>query len=493
MADNSDYINKLTEVLAARARWLEKSEMVKLKDEFRIFHTAFVALYQLCLKKGLINEDPYKNEVKIGELQIPETGPFTEADYKDQFSLRLSNYDSQLDFLVNFYQFSLEALTVDSIKRILGLVKFVDWTRLTNNSDVPNNKAMNEILSLAKAGADPLSASIINESLSKLNKTTWNILSYLKLVSDYNRESYKLDLRVSVLSSLSGGEASVIPAIRKNFAINMKGRPFYPDLVEEVIREDSDAGKPLRENVLKRMATPDAKPKAVVPQVVFKQILIDGLNAIGSSHATITEMGVKLDENVALLENRRINFWEKVRRVIRQMLNKDPEPAIFDVEYLDPIKGVPVKERVDFAHFRSEMDRKIRTLAALASRSGAAFNKMQSMSEEQLMGMLERNIRDAQTMHKILGALDDFFKLETDKEDRDKVKGIKPELAIMKNAIVRANQRRHEFSAQKEEEEQMKKLGIGADPAAAGFSVADAGAAGAGVANAGAAGVGSGT
>jgi hypothetical protein len=86
---------------------------------------------------------------------------------------------------------------------------------------------------------------------------------------------------------------------------------------------------------------------------------------------------------------------------------------------------------------------------------------MQSMPEEQLLGMLERNIRDAQTMHKIFGALDDFFKLEAGKEDRDKIKGIKPELATMKNAIVRANQRRHEFSAQKEEEEQMKKLGIG--------------------------------
>ncbi|MDR0598236.1 MAG: hypothetical protein LBG14_06995 [Treponema sp.] len=465
MADNNDYINKLTEVLTARARWLEKSEMVKLKDEFRTFHTAFVALYKLCLKKGLINEDPYKNEVKMGELQVPETGPFTEADYRDQFSLRLSNYDSQLDFLVNFYQFSLEALATDSIKRILGLVKFIDWTRLTNNSDVPNNKAMNEIVIQAKAGADPLSVSIINESLSKLSKTTGSILSYLKLVSDYNREAYKLDLRVNVFSGLSAEEASAVPAIRKNFAINMKGLPFYPDLVEEVIREDSGAGGPLRENVLKKMAPPDTKPKTVAPQVEFKHILIDGLNAIGSAHTTITEIGAKLDENAALLENRKISFWEKVRRVFRQMLNKEPEPAVFNVEYLDPVKGVPVKEKVDFVLFRGEMDRKNRTLAALASRNGPAFNKMQSMSEDQLLGMLEKNIRDAQTMHKILGALDDFFKLETDKEDRDKVKGIKPELATMKNAIVRANQRRHEFSAQKEEEEQMKKLGIGVEAA----------------------------
>ncbi|MDR2739698.1 MAG: hypothetical protein LBB68_07695 [Treponema sp.] len=460
MADSSDYLQTLTEVLNARTEWLEKSELPKLKEAFRTFHTAFVALNKLFLKKGLINEDPYKNEVKIGELEVPKAGPFADTDYKDEYSLRLSSYDNQLDFLVNFYQFSVEFLTMEKIKRILGLVRFIDWTRLSNNSDVPNNKAMMEILNSAKAGADPLSASVINESLSNLNKTTGSILSYLKLVSDYNRESYKLDLRTNVLSTLTPSEVSVIPTIRKKFAVAMPGRPFYTDLVEEVIKEDSNTGKPLRENVLKQMAVPDNKPKTVAPQIIFKNILIEGLNAIGSAGPIMTEVGVKLGENAALMENRKNSFWDKLKRVIQQMLNKDPEPTIFNVEYMDPIKGVIVRERVDFAQFRSEMDRKNRTLTALASRSGGAFAKMQTMNEGQLMVLLEKNIREVQTIHKILGALDDFFKIEADQNDRDKIKGIKPELATMKNAIVKANQRRHEYSAQKEEEEQMKKLGI---------------------------------
>jgi hypothetical protein len=93
---------------------------------------------------------------------------------------------------------------------------------------------------------------------------------------------------------------------------------------------------------------------------------------------------------------------------------------------------------------------------------------MQSMTDEQLMGMLEKNLRDVQTIHKILSALDDFFKVEAGREDRNKIKGIKPELGVMKNAIVKANQRRHDYSAQKEEEEQMKKLGIGTSTASIG-------------------------
>ncbi|MDR1596579.1 MAG: hypothetical protein LBR99_02630 [Treponema sp.] len=460
MADSSDYLKILTEILNARAEWLEKSELPKFKEEFRTFHTAFVALYKLFLKKGLINEDLYKNEVKIGELEVPETDPFTDADYKDEYSLRLSSYDNQLDFLVNFYQFSVEFLTMEKIKRILGLVRFIDWTRLSNNSEVPNNKAMMEILNSAKTGADPLSVSIINESLSNLSRTTGSILSCLKLMSDYNREAYKLDLRINVLSALTPSEASVIPTIRKKFSVTMPGKPFYPDLVEEVIKEDSNAGKPLREKVLKQMAVPHNKPKTTAPPIIFKNILIEGLNAIGSVGQIMTEIGVKLDENAALIENRKKSFWDKLKRVIQQMLNKEPEPAIFNVGYMDPIRGAPVSERVDFARFRDEMDRKIRTLTALASRSGGAFAKMQAMNEGPLMVLLEKNIREVQAIHKILGALDDFFKLEAGREDRDKVKGIKPELAGMKNAIVRANQRRHEYSAQKEEEEQMKKLGV---------------------------------
>ena len=86
--------------------------------------------------------------------------------------------------------------------------------------------------------------------------------------------------------------------------------------------------------------------------------------------------------------------------------------------------------------------------------------KLEAMQEEQLISFLEKNIRELQSIHKTLTALDEFYKLNVDRADRDKVKGIKPELATIKNAIIRANSKRHEYSAQKEEEEQLKRLGV---------------------------------
>jgi hypothetical protein len=165
-------------------------------------------------------------------------------------------------------------------------------------------------------------------------------------------------------------------------------------------------------------------------------------------------------ENAEVLENRRKRFWEKVKKLIQQMVNKEPEPTIYEVEYVDSARGVKVKEKVNLSTLKNSMDQKIRTLQNISSR-GVSLAKLEGMEEAQLLGILERNIRDVQSLHKILSALDDFFKAAVDKEDRDKVKGIKPELGSMKNAIINANHKRYDYSAQKEEEEQFKRLGIG--------------------------------
>ncbi|MDR2184495.1 MAG: hypothetical protein LBO80_02325 [Treponema sp.] len=462
MADNADFQTKLSEALQIRQDWLKKNELPKLKEEFRTFHNAYYSLYKLFISRGLVPADPYKDEVKIGEIEVPPAGPFPEAERMEQLSIRLASYDNQLDFLVNFYQFSLEYLGLDKIKRILGLVKYIDWVSLSGDSSQVNTRVMLELVNQVKIGADPLSASIINEALGNLSRTTGTILGYLKEVTEYNREAFKLLLRTKVVSGMSPNEASQLPQIKKKFAQALPGKPFYPDLAEEMIREDySKDGPALQEKVLKLFAVPEAKPKTVKAAVSFKSILIEGLFAIGSVSSIIGEISPKIDENEQILENQRNGFWDKFKRLMNQMMNKEPEPAIYEVEYMDAVRGVPVREKVNVQHLRAEMDRKARILQGLNTRNNA-LARLEAIDEAQLISHLEKNIRDIQSLHKTLSALDDYFKAATGKEDRDKIKGIKPELAAMKNAILKANQKRFEYSAQKEEEEQLRRLGIGA-------------------------------
>ena len=58
----------------------------------------------------------------------------------------------------------------------------------------------------------------------------------------------------------------------------------------------------------------------------------------------------------------------------------------------------------------------------------------------------------------LLTALDEYFKSAPSIENRPRIKGLKMELTSLKNCIAKTNQRKAEYTALIEEEEQLKKL-----------------------------------
>lgn len=460
----TNYVETLEQVLEARKEWLERSELVKLKENLRTFHTSFASLYNIYLKKKLIDEDPYKQEAKISELEVPDSSAFQDAKRIEQLSIRLSNYDNQLDFLVNFYQLGVDFLNLERIKRIVGLVRYIDWTALSPDSQLIMTKSVSELTIHAKTGVDALTMSIIAESLSRISKSTVLAINILKDLNNYYKERYKLSVRQKITSSMSAAEAN-LENIKKKMPTAMPGSPFYRELIEDIIKEDySPGGSDLRDIVLNSMKVAEEKPKAVKPAVNYKNILLDGIQVIGGASTSLNEITVKLDENQSVIENRKKSFFQMIKELIKQITNAAPDEVIYEVEYLDNAKGIKVKERVNFYQLRDEIDKKSKILASFVR--GPAYNKLAAMTEEQIITYLERNIRDVQTFHKILNALDDYFKTNTEAEEREKIKGFKPELSALKNSIVKANQLRYEYNAQKEEEEQMRRLGAHYAPVA---------------------------
>jgi hypothetical protein len=466
MADAAEYVQIHAQAVERRRDWLEKTELPRLKEELRSFQSSFVNIYQILLKKGFLQEDPYKQDTKVGELQIPPTDAFTETKKLDELSIRLSDYDNQLDFLVNFYQFSSEFLTLDRIKRIVGLVKYIDWSHFTNASPSHNTKALAEILASVKSGVDQISMTIINDSMTNIVKARGNAMTMLKELADYQRESIKSRIRLDILPGLtidkdtgSAGPAKrneIITQMRKKYAAVLGG-PFYPEIAEELINEDyTPGGAKLREEALKALAIPDTSQKKEKKQISFKIALIQGLQILGSASTILADILLKIDENNATLESVKKGFWERMRKLFREMINKEPDPVIYKLQYLDPVKGTSAREELNYYNLRQDLEKKIRTLGAMRPDS----SRIKAMNEEQLLLLLERGVGDVQNIHKILSALDDYFKAEAPAEVREKIKGIKPELSSMKNAIVNANQKRYEYSAQKDEAEQFKRLGL---------------------------------
>jgi hypothetical protein len=461
----SNYIDMLQQVLLARKDWLEKTEMVRLKDELRIFQISFASLYNIYLKKKVIDEDPYKQDTKINEIEVPANDVIPEAKRIEQLSIRLASLDNQLDYLVNFYQLSVDFLNLERIKRIVGLVRYIDWAGFSPDSQSQMTKAVADITNHAKVGVDTLTLSIIGESLNKLSKTTAASMNILKDLNIYYRENYKLNIRLNVTKDMSAGEAT-LDNIRKKVHSGMPGSPFYKELIEEIIKEDySESSMDLRDTVLNALRVAETKQKAVKAVVNFKNILLDGIIVIGGASGSFNEIIAKLQENQGVMDSRKKTFFEAIKELIRQITNAEPEEVIYTVEAMDVTKGVPVKERVNFHRFMDEIEKKTKILASFVR--GPAYNKLSAMTEEQIISYLEKNVKDVQTYHRILGSLDEFFKANVQQEDRSKIKGIKPELSALKNTYIKANQLRYEYSAQKEAEEQMKRLGAAAQTAAA--------------------------
>jgi len=460
MADNAapNYIDMLSQALFARRDWLEKAELAKLKEELRIFQISYSVLYNMFLKKKLINEDPYKQESKISDLEIPETGPFNEAKKREQISLRLASYDSQLDFLVNFYQFGVDFLNVERIRRIVGLVRYIDWMNLTPDSQSNNTKVVAEIVNNAKSGGDALTLSIIGESLTKLPKCTTTIIGILRDLSIYHKETYKLNVR-KAMSGMQASEANAAN-IKKKMGSAMPGTAFYQEYIDELLKEDySKDGPAMREAVLKALMIKEEKPKDAKPKVDYKAMLLGGIVAIGNAATVMNEIIQKIDENEEVLADQKKGFWEKLRQLIRAMMHAEPEDVFYDLLFIDQSTGVQKKETTNLHQLRGDLERKTRILAGMSAQ-GPVMAKLKAMTEEQCTAYLERTIRDVQNYHRILTSLDDYFKSNVTQHERARIKGIKPELASVKNCIVRANQIRAEYTGAKEEEEQMKRLGI---------------------------------
>jgi len=450
------YTELLTQLLLERKDWLERTEIPRLKEELRLFQVSFSVLYGIFLKKKLISEDPYKQENKITELEIPESGPFNEVRRREQISLRLASFDSQLDFLVNFYQFGVDYLNLERIRKIAGLIRYIDWISLTPDSKSPNTKAVAEIALNSKAG-DQITLNIIGESLTKLSKCTSSVMGILRDLTIYHKENYKLAVRGAV-KGMPESEAN-IAAVKKKIAAVAPRAPIYQDFIGEVINEDySEDGLAIKESVLKSLKVPVGKSKSAKPKVDYKGILMDGIRALGMSSAVMGEIAQKIDENEANLTKEKTSLWSKLIKLIKTMMHSEPDAVIYELVFTDPIKGTQTRESINLRQFRADLDRRIKILVGMNGQ-GPVITRLRAMTEEQILGYLERTIRDIQNYYRTLMALDEYFK-STAKESRDKIKGIRPELATIKNCTIKANQLQHEYSAAKEEEEQLKRMGV---------------------------------
>jgi len=468
MEDTQTFARRVEECLEAKRERLDRSDLVKLKESFKLFQSSFQGLRAVLDKKGILHDDPYKYDLKISEVAVPPEGPFTEAEKVDTMSVRVSQFDSYLDFLNNYYQFSTDFLTMGRIKRLLALTKYFNFTQFSDTSTHLNTRALAELAAMVKKGSDQFSSGLIAESLGQLDRATREILAALKELTAYHKERYKLELRQLVMPGLSidptfaiTHREEAIKQVRRKFSEVASERPFYPELAEEVLLEDfSSEGPELRDAALKRIAVQEEKKASGDKAKSFRGVLVDGARALAAAAFPLEDAIAKLEEASTLLESCDQGLGARLRRMIRRLFSPEDQGLVYRIGILDPVSNLRVEEELDFGRFIEEAKKRAALASSLAQRNGPAIRRMEGLPEDQAYKFLQRNIEELQKTLRVLAGLDDFFKEGMPAEVKAKHRGIKVEITTIKGAVIKANQKKHEYVAQREELEQMRRLGI---------------------------------
>lgn len=466
--EDTSFIDQLDRSLCAKIERMDRVELKQLKDDYRLFQSAFQAIYNVLLRKGIIHEDPYKYELKISEVTTPSEHPFAENEKLDQMCIRLSQFESYLDFLNNYYQFSTDFLTIGRIKRLVALTKYFNFIHFTENSPHMNTRYLAEMLTTIRKGSDPLSSGILNEALLQMDKATKKIFHTLKDLTLIHKERFKLEIRRLVLQRMDVDRdfaithrEDLVHRMRQKWAESTGDLPFYAELAEEIILEDfSSEGQSARDEILRRLAVQEEK-KNLSETRSFKAVAMEGSRVLIAAGFQLGDAVQKLQDNQALLDVQDRTFMTKVKRALRQMMGKKAEHVIHDVEYFDPVTSERKNESIDLTALLEDAGRRAQSLSGMVSRTSVAAKRLENATEEQVYKFLEKGIEDLQSYYRKFFALDDFFKTAvTDPDLKGRVRSVMMELGSIKNAFIKANQKRHEYIAQREELEQMKRLGI---------------------------------
>ncbi len=470
MADEIvSYSSQVEQLLDQKRTLLDNTGVKKLRDSFQAFQIYFENIFNILIRKGLLQEDPYKYDEKITEADAPSDEGFLDSEEQEKMDQRLSQYHTRLEFLNNYYEYSVDFLNLGRIKRIMKLLKYLNWSQITENAVSPTTRSLARYMTKIRRGSDPMSASIINDSIAQIEKTLKTSWAVLGELAAYQKERYKLELRQRLLSRLAlSGPLSedrieaVVHKAKQLFAESMGPKvPFYPDLLKETLIEDyTPDGQELRKQVLESLHVEEIKKEEKKKEDVYRIILTQAVRYLASCNLQLEDALNKLTEAHQIIQNQQLNLGRKIKKWLYRVLGRGEELELYEIEYFDPATSSNRLEKVAFQEFTELSKRLIQLFAGLSNKASTTYRKLENSSEDGIFSLLNHNLINLQLVHRRMSGLFNTFRSEVTRDKRAKIRGIKLELNAIKNSVVKGNQKKHEYVAIKEEEEQMRRLGL---------------------------------
>ena len=461
------FTSQLEVALMAKQSWFNAERLQSMLEQFRLMYSCVRNLNEVLVKRSLIQPDPYKLETRISEIAVIETDNFTENEDSIVLGKRFSDYEMMLDFICNYFRFSVENITINRIKILLDLLKAFDWTNLSSNSSKSNTRALATALTKARTNAPAVTVSLINDSQEKCAKSTKIINSYLAELADFQREFYKGNLRKDLFEhpdfdkkkAFSSPEAE-LEEIRRLYVKTTGKKTFYTDVVQEIINEDQGPDKEnLRHKLLEKLEIKITETKKETHTVNPHDLLMTAVFALGGMGSILGQLYAKLSDNFDLLFYVKKTLFVKFMEALKKALGLKEKPRNCTITVTDPQSGTKTTQQIEVTSFLAQVSKLAHIYSGIAAK-GSEYNKINNANEDDALIFLNRQIQENQKLFTTINALDEHFKSHVETTQRAKVKGLKIDLSSYRNAIIAANKKRGEYASAKEEIEQMKKLGI---------------------------------
>ncbi|HAH63370.1 MAG TPA: hypothetical protein DCL73_14880, partial [Treponema sp.] len=167
-----------------------------------------------------------------------------------------------------------------------------------------------------------------------------------------------------------------------------------------------------------------------------------------------------IQANHDILASEHNSFFDKFIKNLRKAFNIPEPKEEYDLVIINQKTDTKNIQTIEYNTFLTNLERKKRFFLSFSGKQTAEYRKIESSTEASILEFVNKQISDMQEILVLLNALDEYFKANSGNQDKDKIKGLKIELVTMKNTLIKANQKRADYTSFIEEEAQMKKLGI---------------------------------
>jgi len=466
--NDDPFIQEIESRLAALGEDITLNVMGSLKADFRNLTSIYGSLMTMLKNRSILPDDQYQYEEKISEITPITAEPFLEGAKATVISTRMHAFERQLKFLNDFYAFSLEHMTLARLKNLTQFLRFVRWDSFSESSQEGNTRALAELVAKVRKGDDAILAGLAKDIPTQIAAQATKIFESLKKVSTFKREEYKVQIRRGFWGVLNlapeevaGNPDNVQKRIKKDFAIAMKGYPYVSELIKELLDEDfGKNSEHFRGEVLLRLSVVKVVKEKPKPVDDPKLDLMEAVRAIGSLNIPFDAGLKKLQENVFLMDHGPSGIGEVFQTWFRTIMGIKSKPNIYEIELYDNVSNSNRTEQLNFTKWSEDLSIRLRLLTAVANRASPQFQGLLSKSEDEVLDWFDRQFIEASKAVERMAGLDEFFKTEAPKDTRSQVKGIKTEISSVRTGMANANKLKHDYVGKKEEQEQLKRLGI---------------------------------